>query len=257
MDLATIIGLVCSFALVLMGMLMGEGSMLDKFMTFVDIPSVAIVLGGTLGCTLTSTPLANVANLGKIMKNAFFAKPIDTKIVIDQFIDFANRARREGILSLEGAVNAIGDDYLRKGMQLTVDGMEPQIIEEILNGEIDNLESRHQTGIELVNALATFAPALGMIGTVIGLVAMLKNLNDPSAIGPAMAVALITTFYGAILANLVFIPISNKLKTRSAAEVQLREMQLQGVLAIAKGENPRLIQEKLNSFQPPKQRQAT
>ena len=257
MDLATLIGLLCSFSLVLMGMLMGEGDMTDKFMTFVDIPSVAIVLGGTFGATLTSTPLGGVANLGKIVKNAFFAKPIDIKIVIDQFIDFANRARREGILSLEGAVNAIGDDYLRKGRQLTVDGLEPQVIEEILNGEIENLENRHQAGIDLINALATFAPALGMIGTVIGLVAMLKNLDDPSAIGPAMAVALVTTFYGAILANLVFIPVANKLKTRSSEEVQLREMQLQGILAIAKGENPRLIQEKLNSFQPPKQRKAT
>ena len=254
MDLATVIGLVCSFALVLMGILMGEGSMVDKIMTFVDIPSIAIVLGGTIGATLTSSPLGSVANLGKIMKNAFFAKPIETKLVIDQFIDFANRARREGILALEGAVNAIGDDYLRKGMQLTVDGMEPQLIEEILTGEIDNLESRHQTGIDLVNNLATFAPALGMIGTVIGLVAMLKNLSDPSAIGPAMAIALITTFYGAILANLIFIPLGSKLKTRSAEELQLREMQLLGVLAIAKGENPRMITEKLNAFQPPKQR---
>ena len=257
MDIATLIGILCSFALVTIAMVMGEGSFFEKFMTFIDIPSIFIVFGGTLGATLTSTPMANLANLGKILKNAFFSKPVDTRIVIDQFIDYANRARREGILTLEGPIRNIDDEYLRKGMQLTVDGLEPQVIEEIMYGEIENLETRHQRGIDIVNALATFAPALGMIGTVIGLVRMLKTLDDPSTIGPAMAIALITTFYGAILANLLFIPLANKLRTRSAEEVQLREMQLQGILAIAKGENPRLIQEKLNSFQPPNQRRAT
>ena len=259
MDLGTIIGFFMAFGLVVFGMTMGEAGNgpMDRLLTFLDIPSILIVFGGTLGATMINCPLGGITSLGKIVKNAFFAKPINTAAVVDEFMDYANRARREGILALEGAIRGIPDNYLRKGLQLTVDGMEPQIIQDIMEAEISNLEGRHSNSIAIVNALATYAPSLGMIGTVIGLVQMLKTLDDPSSIGPAMAVALITTFYGALLANLVFIPLAGKLRTRSAEEVHLMEMQMEGVLAIAKGENPRLIQEKLSSFQPPNQRKAT
>jgi chemotaxis protein MotA len=135
-----------------------------------------------------------------------------------------------------------------------VDGLEPQTIQEILETEITSLEERHESGADILSVLGTFAPAMGMIGTVIGLVKMLKTMDDPSTIGPAMAVALITTFYGAILANLVFIPLSGKLRNRSKEEILLREMILEGVLSISKGENPRIIEEKLNSYLPPKHR---
>ncbi len=256
MDLGTLLGFIMAFGLVIFGMTMGEAGSgpVDRLLTFVDIPSVLIVFGGTLGATMVNCPLSGLIGLGKVVKNAFFAKPINTAAVVDEFMDYANRARREGILALEGAVRNIPDEYLRKGLQLTVDGMEPQIIQDIMEAEISNLEGRNGSSIDIINALATYAPALGMIGTVIGLVQMLKSLDDPSSIGPAMAIALITTFYGVILANLVFIPLAGKLKIRSAEEVHLMEMQMQGVLAIAKGENPRLIQEKLSSFQPPIQR---
>jgi chemotaxis protein MotA len=139
-------------------------------------------------------------------------------------------------------------------LQLTVDGMEPQAIQEILETEIAYLEERHQTGADILATFGTYAPALGMIGTVIGLVLMLKTMNDPSSIGPSMAVALITTFYGAVLANLVFNPMAAKLKNRSKEEVLVRGMILEGILCISKGENPRIIEEKLNSYLPPKQR---
>ena len=174
--------------------------------------------------------------------------------VIDEFVDYANKARREGILSLESTVNGLDDTYLRKGLQLTVDGLEPQAIEEVLELEMSTLEGRHETGVHVIESMASYAPALGLIGTVVGLVQMLKSMDDPSTIGPAMALALITTFYGVVLANLLFLPLSNKLKTRSREEMLLRELQLEGILAIAKGDNPRIMQEKLNSFQPPADR---
>lgn len=256
MDIATVLGIFVSTALITIAVTMGV-PWLEGIMTFVDMPSIFIVFGGTLGALLTGTPIKSFANLGKIMKNAFLSKSTNTDEVIREFTNYANISRREGILALENTVRSIQDEYLRKGLQLTVDGLEPGVIEDIMVAEIENRETRHQNGIDVVNALAAYAPALGMIGTVIGLVRMLKTLDDPSTIGPAMAIALITTFYGAVLANLVFIPLANKLKTRSSEEVQLMEMQLEGLLAIAKGENPRIIEEKLNAFQPQSKRKAT
>jgi chemotaxis protein MotA len=172
-------------------------------------------------------------------------------------MDYAKRARREGILSLEPLIKEIDDEYLKKGLQLTVDGLEPELIRDILETEIAYLEERHGSGADVVSVMGAFAPALGMIGTVIGLILMLQTMSDPSTIGPSMAVALITTFYGAILANLVFNPLAGKLRTRSKEEVLIREMILEGVLSISKGENPRVIEEKLNSYLPPKNRRVS
>ncbi len=247
MDLATILGMLISFGLV--GVALGS-SVLD----FIDPPSMLIVFGGTLGATLTHYPMGTVLKTGKVISKTMMGKTPDTKLVVEQFMDYANRARREGILALESVVKGLDNAYLRKGLQLTVDGLEPDIVQSIMEAEIGNTEGRHETGIELLSALAAYAPALGMIGTVIGLVQMLKTMDDPSSIGPAMAVALITTFYGAVLANLVFLPMVGKLKARSKEEIHLMEMQMEGVLGIARGENPRIIQEKLSSFQSPKER---
>ncbi|WP_027187114.1 motility protein A [Desulfovibrio cuneatus] len=246
MDLATPLGLVVSFGLITAALLDGAGGL----GLFIHGPSMLIVLGGTIGATLTHYPLGTVLSTGKIIGKTFSSSLPTTDDVIAQFIDYANRARREGILALESIVNGIDNAYVKKGLQLTVDGMEPEIIRSILEAEISNVEARHETGIDLLSALAAYAPALGMIGTVIGLVQMLKNMNDPSSIGPAMAVALITTFYGAVLANLVFLPMVGKLKCRSKEEVLIMEMQLEGIVGISKGENPRIILEKLTSFQP-------
>lgn len=251
MDLATIIGIVVSFGLVAAAIMTG-GSLL----LFVSVPSLLIVLGGTLGATLVNYPLNVILSLVGVIKNTVFANVESPQAIIDKFMDYANRARREGILSLEPIIKEIDDDFLKKGLQLTVDGLEPQVIQEIMETEITYLESRHEGGAEIVSAMGAFAPALGMIGTVIGLVQMLQTMNDPSTIGPAMAVALITTFYGAILANLLFLPMAGKLKTRSKEEILLREMVLEGILSISKGENPRIIEEKLNSFLAPKDRKA-
>ncbi|WP_290921492.1 MotA/TolQ/ExbB proton channel family protein [Halodesulfovibrio sp.] len=244
MDLATVLGIVISFGLVLSAIMMG-GSLL----IFVSVPSLLIVLGGTIGATLVNYPLKRVISVMSVFKKTLFAQELSQQETIDQFKDYADRARREGILSLEPIISGIDDPYLKKGLQLTVDGLEPQAIQEILESEIANTEARHSDGQDILKSFGEYAPALGMIGTVIGLVQMLQTMNDPSSIGPAMAVALITTFYGACLANLVFIPMAGKLKSRSNSEIRIKEMQLEGVLAISRGENPRIIQEKLSCFQ--------
>lgn len=249
MDLATIIGVVLSFGLVISAIMMGS-----SLFVFISIPSLLIVVGGTLGATLIHYPLGHILGVTGVLKNAFFTKLQKPSETIAQFLEYANRARKEGILSLEPLLKEIDDEYLRKAMQLTVDGVEPQVIQEIMQTEVVYLQERHETGADIFAAMGMYAPALGMIGTVIGLVQMLQSMDDPSAIGPAMAVALITTFYGAVLANLVFNPLSGKLKTRSKEEVLLRELALEGILSISRGENPRIIEEKLNGFLPPKLR---
>ncbi|SKA82960.1 motility protein A [Desulfobaculum bizertense] len=249
MDLATLIGIVLSFGLVAAAIVTGGSPLI-----FISIPSMLIVLGGTIGATMVNYPLANILGLMGVIKKTFFSTLESPAEIIEKFMDYANRARREGILSLEPLLREIEDPFLRKGLQLTVDGLEPQTIEEIMETEISYLESRHEVGSEICSVLGAFAPAMGMIGTVIGLVQMLQTMSDPSTIGPAMAVALLTTFYGAVLANLVFIPMAGKLKTRSKEEVLRKEMILNGILSISKGENPRIIEEKLNSFLPPRER---
>jgi len=249
MDLATILGMVISFGLVCAAILAGGSPML-----FVDLPSMFIVFGGTLGATLTQYPLATFLRVGKVIQKTLVTRTQPTAMIIDQFMDYANRARREGILALESILGGLDNAYLKKGLQLTVDGLEPDAIQAIMETEIDNTEARHEVGIEMASAMAAYAPAFGMIGTSVGLVQMLQNLDDPSKIGPAMAIALITTFYGAVLANIVFMPIVGKLKHRSREEIKIMEMQMEGVLGISRGENPRILMEKLNSFQPPKER---
>ncbi|MHB9027365.1 MAG: motility protein A, partial [Candidatus Latescibacterota bacterium] len=163
-------------------------------------------------------------------------------------------ARREGILSLEQAAMQVDDEFLKNGITLAVDGTEPEYIREIMTTEMDNIAERHKNGAAIMEAMGTYAPAFGMIGTLIGLVIMLRNMNDPSSIGAGMAVALITTFYGAVLANLVFMPIAGKLRLRSAHELLLKELCIQGIMAIQSGDNPRIVESKLKAFLSPSKR---
>jgi chemotaxis protein MotA len=249
MDLATIIGMVVSFGLISTAIILNGDPLL-----FFDAPSALLVLGGTFGATLTQYPLASFLQIGSLIRKTIVSRTPETSLIIDQFMDYAGRARREGILSLESIANSIGDPYLRKAMQLTVDGLEPDSIQEILDAEIQNTEARHEVGVDLLRAMATYSPAIGMIGTVIGLVQMLENMSDPSTIGKSMALALLTTFYGALLANLIYLPLMGKLKQRSREEILVMEMQREGVLGISRGENPRIIMEKLHCFLAPRER---
>jgi len=249
MDIATIVGIVTAFALVVSAILMGGSLML-----FVNIPSIMIVVGGTLGATMINYPLPDILKVSNVVKNAIFHKKHTVKEMIGAFVDLAGTARREGILALESSINDMKDDFMRKGLQLSIDGLEPAAIKEILNTEIESIQDRHKLGAEIFTTLGTFAPALGMIGTLIGLVQMLQTMEDPSTIGPAMAVALLTTFYGALMANVLFLPIAGKLRNRSSEEVMMKELMSEGIMSIAKGDNPRLLEQKLNAFLPPKVR---
>lgn len=250
MDIATLLGFVTAFGLMFYAIADGAG-----LGAFFDFQSVLIVLGGTLGATLVTFPLGQVIGAGSVAKKAFMYKLIDPKEVIKQMADFSNRARREGILALEEAAGSVDNPFLKKGIQLAVDGEDPQAIENILDTEISYLKDRHKNGSEVFATMAALAPALGLVGTLIGLVGMLQNMDDPSTIGPSMAVALITTFYGAVLANMVFSPISGKLKNRSAEEVLIWELTREGVLAISAGDNPRMVEQRLNAFLAPKLRE--
>lgn len=252
MDLATVVGIFSAFSLVIIAIM--SGGMLA---VFISIPSMMIVGGGTIGATLINYPLGQVLGVVNVLKNAFFHKGIRAASVIPMLVDFSGRARKDGILALESASKEIDDKFLQKGIQLAIDGLEPQSIQDILEREIEFLEERHKLGSEIFTTMGTFAPALGLIGTLIGLVQMLQNMDDPSSIGPAMAVALLTTFYGAILANLVFLPISGKLSTRSQEEILIKSLMKEGIMAIAAGDNPRVVEQKLHAFLSPKLRESS
>ncbi len=249
MDIATILGIFSAFGLVILAIASGGGISL-----FVNVPSLMIVVGGTVGATMINYPLREVLGSMKVVKNVFFAKKYNTDEISGKFVEFASKARREGILALEPFVQEVENEFMQKGLQLSVDGLEPQTISEILEKEIDAMKGRHQLGAEIFATMGTFAPALGMIGTLIGLVKMLQSMDDPSSIGPAMAIALLTTFYGSILANLIFMPVSGKLKTRSREESELMEMIVSGVVALTNGDNPRILEQKLLVFLPPGKR---
>lgn len=249
MDIATLLGIVSAFGLVVAAIALGGGILL-----FVNIPSLLIVVGGTLGATMINYPIRDVLRTFAVMKNVFFTKTLSGEDISGRFVEFATKARREGILALEPYVKEVDDPFLKKGLQLSVDGLEPNAISDILDTEVDVMKERHQLGAEIFATMGAFAPALGMIGTLIGLVQMLQNMDDPNSIGPAMAVALLTTFYGSVMANLVCMPISGKLKTRSKEESHVMEIIRTGVISLTNGDNPRILEQKLLVFMPPKDR---
>ena len=245
MDIATVVGIISAFGLVLVAIFMGGGLGL-----FIDVPSMMIVIGGTLGATMINYPLREIFGVFKVVKNAFFTSNIASKELIRMFVDFANKSRKEGILSLESEVRILKEEFLKKGLELSIDGIEPNEIKEILETEIDFIRSRHSLGAEIFITMGSFAPAMGMIGTLIGLIQMLQSMDDPGKIGPAMAVALITTFYGALLANIICLPIAGKLRTRSKEEMLSKEMMIQGIISLSNGDNPRILEQKLKAFVP-------
>lgn len=249
MDIASVVGMALSWILVIMGIVQGGDPG-----AFIDAASVLITLGGALGATILSNPLERFKNVGKIAKNVFFTEQIDMVGLIQTLVSFAEKARREGLLSLEEDASQINDVFMKKAIQLVVDGTDPELVKSILDTEIGLLEERHAANAGMFDVLAAMGPAFGMIGTLIGLINMLGSLDDPDALGPGMAVALITTMYGSMLANMVAIPLSNKLKVASGREVLAREMMVEGILAIQAGENPRIVEEKLKVFLPPSAR---
>ncbi|PNU21125.1 motility protein A [Geothermobacter hydrogeniphilus] len=251
MDLSTILGILAAFGLMFAAMSSG-----GNIGIFIDIPSVMIVVGGTVGTVLVHFPFGDVFSSISVFKKAILHKSVDPKERVKTMVEYAGKARKEGVLSLQSVLNNISDPFLEKGLQMAVDGQEPDTLKELLDREIDYIQERHDKGADIFIAMGTYAPAMGMIGTLIGLVQMLQSLSDPSSIGPAMAVALLTTFYGAIIANVFCMPISGKLKGRSATEVLDKSLIAEGLKLILKGENPRIIEQKLHAFIAPKLRES-
>ena len=249
MDLGSTIGIFFGFFLIILSIQLGGGVTF-----FINLPSLMIVVGGTIASTLITFPMGRVLGVMTVVKNAFLSKDLDPNATIDNLVQFAEKARREGILSLEGAMEEANDDFLKSGIRLAVDGVEPELIKDILDTELAFIEDRHKMGQSIFQAMGTYAPAFGMIGTLIGLVLMLQSMEDPSSIGPSMAVALLTTLYGAIMANVVFIPIAGKLKNRTAEEMLIKEITIEGIMSIQSGDNPRIVKQKLQAFLAPKLR---
>lgn len=251
MDIGTIVGLLITWVLVIWSLVIGAG-----VGSYVDFPSFLIVVGGTIGVIMAAWPINRLFTGVKAATKAFVYIPQSPQNLIEQLVDFAVKARRDGILSLESEEENMRDEFLRKGIRLAVDGTEPEVIRSILETDLENMITRHQDNASVVGMMVDIAPAMGMIGTLIGLVAMLLNLSDPTAIGPAMSVALITTFYGSLIANMIGTPVANKIKTRSKDEEHLRMIMLAGIMAIQSGDNPRIVEQKLNAYLPPSQRKS-
>lgn len=249
MDIATFIGIVLGVACTVISILLG-----GSLSAFYDVPSIFIVLGGGIASTLISYRIGEIAKILKVVGKAFLGKQMLPDETIRLLVDLSQKARREGLLALESEQDNLDDDYIKQSLQLIVDGVEPDTIRESMDLELQNLESRHAKGQGLFKTMGALFPAWGMIGTLIGLINLLKQLDDPSKIGPAMAVALITTFYGSVLANFVCNPIANKLAIKSKEEIQQKEMIIEGILSIQAGENPRIMEHKLKTFLSPEQK---
>lgn len=251
MDLGTIVGVVMAFALIIWAVYAG-----GSFSSFVDVPSIMIVVGGSICTTLVSNPMDKIKGVIGVTKKAVMHKAESPQKLISELVSYAEIARRDGILSLEAQCKEIDDPFIVRGIQMAVDGTDPELIEQIMETELENLIERHEAGKAVFDAMGKYAPAFGMIGTLIGLVAMLANMSDPSSIGSGMAVALLTTLYGAIISNVVFLPMSDKLAKRSGEEIILKTIIIKGVMSIQSGDNPRVVEQKLKTFLPPSVRAA-
>ncbi len=246
MDLATLIGLILGVGLILWSMVSQP-----SLSTFMDMPSARLVLGGAVSSTMISRSLSNFLKIGKVSSKALLHKEQSAVTLIEDLVRYAEIARRDGILSLENATKDAKDPFIRKGIQMAVDGTDPELIQQIMDNELEAISGRHDSGKAIFESLGKYGPAYGMIGTVIGLILMLLNMSDPDKIGPAMAVALITTLYGALLANVVCLPIADKLAARNDEEMLLKTIIIKGVMSIQSGDNPRIVEQKLRTFLPP------
>ena len=252
MDPGTLIGIVVGLGAIVLGMTM-EGASLGSL---VEPSSAVIVLVGTLGATMGGYLLKDTTGMAGVVKSAFLGKVHRPDGAIKTIVGMAEQARREGLLSLEDAAKTIDDPFLQKGIQMAVDGTDPEELREILETEIIAMKSRHKAAAKFFADMGAFGPTLGIIGTVIGLVHMLENLKDPATAGPAIAVAFTATLYGVMSANLLFLPLANKLKRMSELEAHHMELLVEGILSIQAGANPRIIEQKLLSFLAPKARKA-
>lgn len=254
-DLSTIIGIATGFGMIAMGLLLAAGGDIGLMTAlYINQPtSFALTVGGSLGAVFMATPLAKILNLGKLAMQYLFYNPQNEELgnLVDEMVEYATEARRNGVLALDAKTEEIQDPFIKTGIQLAVDGTAPEQIDEILSQDVDSLQTRHTENQAVLMKWAEMAPAYGMIGTLVGLVAMLANMSDPSTIGPSMAVAIITTMYGSMVANMFCIPWADKLKARTVEEVNRKKMIIDAILAIQNGDNPRIVKQKLMTYIPP------
>ena len=245
-DILTPIGITLGFIMIMLAILSNGGT--EGVRSFVDVASIFIVLGGLIGSLLINFKFEQIKLFTTVFREAF--RKNDNKIpeLISLFIHLSDRARKEGLLALENEMEDVDDEFVKKGIMLAVDGIEPEVINEILNAEITAMEDRHYKGRVIIEKAGEYAPAWGMIGTLIGLVLMLSSLDDPSSLGPNMAVALLTTLYGTVLANLVFLPMASKLENKTEEEIFIKQIIIEGIIGVQSGQNPRILEEKLSAF---------
>jgi len=249
MDKGTLIGIVAGLGLVIVSMLMGGG-----VAAFIDIPSLMIVLGGTIAATLVNFPMGDVIGVMKITQKVIKEEIMPSSKYINHIVAISKTARTNGLLAIEEELNNIDDEFMKVTLQHVINGTEAEDLSKIMDAELGLMTQRHKIGQKMYTAMGTYSPAFGMIGTLIGLIQMLQHLDDPSSVGPGMAMAMITTFYGALFANLFFLPMAGKLKQRSEQEIRFKEMLLTGVMAVQAEESPRVIQNKLVTYLPPAER---
>lgn len=253
-DALTPIGLFVGFAMVIFGIITNGG--ISGFFSFIDPASMLIVLGGLFAGLFVSFPLKDMRKMFIVIRQGFSHNEQNLGELIKTFVTLSERARREGLLSLEMEIEGIEDSFIRKGILLAVDGIEPDVIHDVMNAEIAAMEERHKKGRNILERAGEYAPAWGMIGTLIGLVLMLKGLNDPASLGPNMATALLTTLYGTLLANLVFLPLASKLALKTEQEIFMKQIIIEGVIGVQSGQNPKLLEEKLSAFLSSEERRA-
>ncbi len=243
MDIATLAGIVSGIGLVLVSILMNSGLSL-----FWSAPSAMIVIGGTMAAIFIAFPMNEVLKVMGLFVRVFMVKKSDHYQLIESMVDVCNVARKGGVLAIESKLKDIDNEFLKKGLEMTVDGKDEATVNALLKREIKQIQKSHKDGWEIFNQMGAFAPAFGMVGTLIGLIQMLADLSDVDSVGPKMAIALITTFYGAVLANLFFIPMTVKLKRRSASEGLEMSLVLEGISYIRKGVNPRFMKDVLENY---------
>ncbi len=252
MDIASLLGMVLGFGMLIFGIISSAG--VSGFGEYIDPASAIITFGGAFSATLASFSLTDYLGGLKTITLIFKQPAMNVAEMINKIIELSNVARKEGLLSLEEAAADLDEPFLKKGILLIVDGTDPDLVRGIMETELVSIEGRHKNLIGVWETLGSMGPAWGMIGTLVGLVDMLYHMDDAAAIGPSMAVALITTLYGSLLANWICAPTAAKLKADNAAEMMIKEVMIEGLLSIQAGENPRVIEEKLKSFLAPKDR---
>ncbi|MBA4181016.1 MAG: motility protein A [Anaerolinea sp.] len=252
MDLATVIGLALAFTGIIGGNILEGG----KPGALLNVPGAMIVILGTIGAMMVSQPLSTVIGLPKfILKAIMGGKGHDSAATVDLFVGMADKARREGLLALEADVDKIHDDFTRKGVQLMIDGTDPELLREIMEIESDSMKHRHEGNFAALEFMGGISPTIGVLGAVMGLMGVMAHLDQPEEIGPGIATAFVATFYGVFTANVLYLPLAAKLKNNSKHELHALNVVIEGLMCIQAGDNPRIVREKLEGFLTPRERQ--